>query len=894
MIPARAISFRADESLPVFFSDETTMKTTATTTTPPMLSATAAVMLRRFSLAAVPAADGVPASTAARDAVELELASLGFVMSNRMRAAVSSLSTTTLTTWSQALCAALAGIVAADKPYVPLYRSFPAGIPDDTAEHVWSRVLVHYFQAEDQACLTCGCVGTTHVLNPCRHVVCDRCFDGASYSACPICERHVDAASPFFLPTAARPAPTTQLRFKRLDIGNVDVMALSLFEELCARPQVISPVDKADLITMVKGYGTAVVGWLPPQIKVKENIAHIFGALFQLVDPLVVLPQARAYLRTATDVLRVLAAYSGADPSLQAEHVNKPVLEEEAARWFGGPQVLLEQQLASTSRSKSKPVTMRRIAVRRFKVGKLKRPLRRALLELLNGFDPDALVEDMLRHRSLWVWLGQFLHPHEHADRHPHVARAFLVARTKDPAGVEAPVFVGWAGRLEAAVIAHDVDTMLAALLERPGEFARRFDHALRVCTTTDEQQRVLRAFIDVRARLATPVLLTLLSLLPTRTAQAPVRLIFPKGNVVTGISIADDRAVLDDAVVVEAVAAIEAEVVRRFGEQPAVDTVVVDEALRTVIVPFNERTASRGAMALTRGSSVKLPSSRYARLFLHWCEPEDGHRTDIDLSVAFYDEGWKHVGVCSYYQLKCELHGAVIATSAGDLQSAPFPDGASEFVDVDRVTAAGLGARYAVMVVNAYAGMSFGQLERAYAGVMVRDDEDGAHFDPRTVLHRFDLQGDNGVFMPLAVDLVDDRLHWIDAYAKGAFEMNNVESSKNAIAKIVPESLAYFGSGVRMSMLTLLQLHGAARARRVVVRGDDGGLREHVRGVDESGVAFLARLRVATGTPTSIGEAAVLAGLVDGDIELPVGSVAWVQLPTVTPSTISAADLIR
>ncbi len=852
----------------------------------PILSATHTVIARRHGVVWVAAADrdGLRATTDELAAVDLELAKLGYAASTRLRAALAALSTSALTSWSQAVCASLSTIVAADKPYEPLFRSFPHGIPNDTGENVWRRVLVHYFQASEQACLTCGRVGVTHVLNPCGHVVCDRCFDGASYSACPICLRHVDAASPFFLHSPARPLPAERVRFKRLDIGNVDVAALTLFEEFCARQQVMSPVDVADLTTIVKHCGEAVIGWLPATIAVKENVAHIVGALFQLADPVAVLAKAGAHLKTATDVLRVLAAYSGTDPSLAAQQQFKPLVADERARWFGQPLAALD--------ATSKVPT--RIAARRFKVGKLKRPLRRALLQLLNSFDPDALVEDMLRHQSLWVWLGAFLHPHEHADRHPNVARAFLIVRTRDHVGVAAPIFYGWAAGLELAIVAVDVDAMLATLLQRPGEFARRFDHALRLCTTDVERRRVLQAFIDVRERLATPVLLTLLSALPTRTAPADVRLIFPKGTVVTGISIADDRAVLDEGIVVDAVSAIEAELLRRFAAHPSIDTVVVDAALKTVIAPFHERTASRGAVSLTRGSAVAMPSTRWARLFLHWCQPEGGQRTDIDLSVAFYDDNWAYLGVCSYYALKCEVHDTIIATSSGDLTSAPFPDGASEFVDVDRVAAARMGARYAVMVVNAYSGLSFSKLERAWAGVMFRDDVDGTHFDPRTVLHRFDLQGENGVFLPMAFDLAQDRLHWIDAYSRGDFSMNTVESSKNAIAKIVPESLSYFGSGVRTSMYALALLHGAAHAQRVLVRDVDG-LRAFVRGATESARAFLARLKTDAGEPTtSLGDAPVLAVLVDGDLDLPPASASWVLLPAAASSTISAADLIR
>jgi len=98
--------------------------------------------------------------------------------------------------WAMAALLAHAG---GEQKHEPLFRRFPHGIPKDTEALWWSKVLVHFFQAEDQTCLFCRRKGTTHVLNPCRHVVCDHCYDGSSYSACPICEHHVDRSSPFFL-----------------------------------------------------------------------------------------------------------------------------------------------------------------------------------------------------------------------------------------------------------------------------------------------------------------------------------------------------------------------------------------------------------------------------------------------------------------------------------------------------------------------------------------------------------------------------------------------------------------------------------------------------------------------------------------------------------------------
>ena len=83
------------------------------------------------------------------------------------------------------------------------------------------------------------------------------------------------------------------------------------------------------------------------------------------------------------------------------------------------------------------------------------------------------------------------------------------------------------------------------------------------------------------------------------------------------------------------------------------------------------------------------------------------------------------------------------------------------------------------MVVVNNYHGMPFAALDRAYAGLMVRDDDEGAHFDPRTVALKFALQGQNGVFLPMVVDIQEARIHWLDVYSTGHFELNNVEKAR-------------------------------------------------------------------------------------------------------------------
>jgi hypothetical protein len=136
-------------------------------------------------------------------AFDLELAALGYVASTRLRERLATLSAAGLTEQAIWMRTVLAAALGADRRHEPLFRRFPDDVPLDT-EGLWVRkVLVHFLQGEDQPCLFCRSAGTCHVLRPCRHVVCDRCFDGGNYSACPVCERQVDRTSPF-LPAGAR------------------------------------------------------------------------------------------------------------------------------------------------------------------------------------------------------------------------------------------------------------------------------------------------------------------------------------------------------------------------------------------------------------------------------------------------------------------------------------------------------------------------------------------------------------------------------------------------------------------------------------------------------------------------------------------------------------------
>ena len=849
------------------------------------------ILLRRQGLLFVEAGTAALPSNFI-EAFEINLAKLGYAVSTRLRQRLQTISTEALTTLQAQAWSVLAENLGGHRAHVPLYRSFPDDVPADTFGMWQQRVLSHFMQGDDQPCLHCGLTGTTHVLNPCMHVVCDQCFDGSNYSACPICERQVDRQSAFFKPAPARNTTNEAVTFKFLDLGvSAEQSTRQLFVAFCQRKQAMSPVDVADLSDIVTEYGPTILSSLPPAIPVRENIAHVFGTLLRHYGPEITMPAAAPYMNTATDVLRLIACYSCADPCLLPKTIARdiPVAEAKTKKRY---RALFEHRNFDRFTSLKLPVE-----VCRFKVAKLGRPLRRSLLEFMESLAPESMTDDMLRHRSYWVWLGEFLHPAEYKQRFPNVARAFEIVRRKAPDGSRAPAWLTYYGKLEAAINLNDAGSMTALLLQRPGELARRFDHALRIAGNDEAAiEALLAGFARCAPKFSTPVLLTLLALLPTRGTRARSRVYWPKGSVVNGIFARDKRPVLAPATIERSVAIVERELLVRFEHKPAVGDFVIDAALKTIMVPFNERTASPAAIQLPRGSTIGVAPEKTIRLFLHWCEPEKTHfDTDLDLSIGFYDAQWQHVGTCSYYRRVFQGQFGQIAVSAGDLTSAPYPNGASEFIDLDCAMAEKHGIRYAVAVVNNYSGQAFEQLEHAFVGMMLRGDTQGHHFDPRTVEMKFNLQGADGIFMPMAIDLEKKTLHWLDVYSQGKLEFNNVASSNTAITSICPTMIDYFASGVRANMFDLALLHAAARADRVLVRGTRNTVVARVAG--ESSIQFLQRLRSGEGA----GEAALsvrhdrpaMAALLDGDMALPPDSAAYVLKPGALAGTMSASDFL-
>ena len=137
-------------------------------------------------------------------ALGLELAGLGFVPTQKLTDAFARLAAPVAAEQHRWICEMHAELTGANRDWTPLFYSFPDDIPTDMHDWWWDRVIVHYLQGANQPCLRCQAIGSTHVVDPCRHIVCDRCWDGTNFTACPICGAKLVAGSPFLQPKPAR------------------------------------------------------------------------------------------------------------------------------------------------------------------------------------------------------------------------------------------------------------------------------------------------------------------------------------------------------------------------------------------------------------------------------------------------------------------------------------------------------------------------------------------------------------------------------------------------------------------------------------------------------------------------------------------------------------------
>ena len=555
---------------------------------------------------------------------------------------------------------------------------------------------------------------------------------------------------PDYRPSPREPLPGDDGALTELGLATTQDLE-RIVAHLAAQATPFSAQDRADLMAL-RGFGPEAA----PHVAVKENLA-VLTVTFPDLD-------FSASYRTVTDVLRLAVAMAGGDVSL-AEPCRFP----------------------SFSRAQ-----------------------RRRLLGLLDAVgqtqDSRDSAEEMARRCERWKRLVRHLRPGDYARRFPRAATLL-----HQVASGEAEA--GFTSRLEEALARRDVDGALRLLSARPGVFARRLNHLLRLCADEAARERVVAEFARVAPEVSVPVLVRLWEYFSSPGPDAlPWRVVAIKAATGTKTTLIPStrRPGPANAAVVRAVE-------EALRQRKRLGRIAVDQGMyEGYTAPVGLRSASPGMRTAGRGTRLPLPEGETIRFFLHWRDlPENpaeasgpagpaaaedrGTRVDLDLSAFFVSEDFTRTEQIAYYNLR-----STAAVHSGDLTSAP--DGAAEFIDVTLAEALRQGWRYVVMTVHSFSHHQLSEVPECWAGAMARgaDPQSGEVFEASTVMQRLDLVSPTFNATPFVIDLAERRLIWWDLpVGVGEHQVANLDRSSNRVLAHLLDLL----EGRRMPLAHLLGL---------------------------------------------------------------------------------------
>ena len=555
---------------------------------------------------------------------------------------------------------------------------------------------------------------------------------------------------PDYRPSPREPLPGDDSSLTELGLATAQDLE-RIVADLIAQATPFSVQDRADLMAL-RDFGPERA----PHVAVKENLA-VLSVTFPDLD-------FSASYRTVTDVLRLAVAMAGGDVSL-AEPCRFP----------------------SFSRAQ-----------------------RRRLLGLLDAVgqvqDGRDSAEEMARRCERWKRLARHLRPGDYSRRFP---RAVALLHQVASGGAEE----GFTSRLEEALAHRDVESALRLLSTRPGVFARRLNHLLRLCVDEAARERVVAEFARVAPEVSLPVLVRLWEYFSSPGPDAlPWRVVAIKAATGTKTTLIPStrRPGPADAAVVRAVE-------EALRQRKRLGRIAVDQGMyEGYTTPVGLRSASPGMRTAGRGTRLPLPEGETIRFFLHWrdlpeappkapgpagpaaAEDRDT-RVDLDLSAFFVSEDFTRTEQIAYYNLR-----STAAVHSGDLTSAP--DGAAEFIDVTLAEALRQEWRYVVMTVHSFSHHRLSEVPECWAGAMARgaDPQSGEVFEASTVMQRLDLVSPTLNATPFVIDLAERRLIWWDLpVGVGEHQVANLDRSSNRVLAHLLDLL----EGRRMPLAHLLGL---------------------------------------------------------------------------------------
>lgn len=511
---------------------------------------------------------------------------------------------------------------------------------------------------------------------------------------------------------------------------------VSLTEEMRESLEVVLELSEEDLEEV-----------LPEVISRKDIMANIVALLVEKdnsIEPM------KKYIKTSTDVLRVLDVMNGNDGSLTT-----------------------------------------------FTYKKLDRNSRRVIMELLDTLNPYISSEDMFRNKRVWKGLVKVIHPFENRySKYTNSVEAFYLLVNDDKSHTFSSRIEKEISELKAF---GKVGTILEKFKTRPGEFARNLDLLLRETNNTV----VLEEFQKVVGTVNTLILFQVKK--HFTNYESPIRLV----ETTTGQFTRQATSGVSDFNRYIVLGLIEDELKRRMKGKEPLGKVYLDSKLKTIKMPLSLRTSSiKSSNFLTRGSRKPLGKEENVRLFTQWYNVEETRGVDIDLSILYFSEDLDVIGRIAYYNQRDPNFKSL--AHSGDMTSARGEYGANEFIDFNKEELLQGNVRYVAMSTIIYSGAKTYKDLEVTAGWVEFDGQSAVlgnrrtRFNTKEIKNQFDIESKTKSLVPLVFDLKRGEVIWLDAYPSYLQPYSQVDTYDS----FIKDSIVSANNDNSMSIYDLLDMH--------------------------------------------------------------------------------------
>ena len=405
------------------------------------------------------------------------------------------------------------------------------------------------------------------------------------------------------------------------------------------------------------------------------------------------------------------------------------------------------------------------------------------VLYALNKLTPEIVAKEGYPEREFWKHVAYLLHikANQVKIKYPKACEGlYKIAYTKDIRSFDS--------ELNIAFEKKDTQKIISMLKTKPGVMVRNLLRVIKVVskdiTATATLHSILPALFE---NIKTPLLLQVLNLLRVKASTNENmidRVFIPKGTLAKMFLISEENNISTEekAVMLHIANIIETILSFRFSEnQKFIELlqdkkkIFISEALKDIVVPLSQKSATSGFQMLPRGSCFSFSKElKTLRLFCYWKAA-----TDIDLSASFINKNGDRLFYCSYIDLN-PIKGVI---HSGDLRSAE--NGGHEFVDIDIEEVLKKEIKYIIITVNSYSGEPFTSQSCCIGILGIAKLKEQILLDPKKVMFKQDLKGDSQYNIPIIVD-IEERKIYISDININAGARDNIASKQKDTERVL------------------------------------------------------------------------------------------------------------